>query len=110
MRKLWISILAGALAAVLPIALHAQTQEKAESQTLFKQHCAMCHGADGRGQTPMGKRLNLKDLHSPEIQKQTDAELTTTIRDGKGKMPPFKSKLKPEEIHDLVTYIHSLGK
>ncbi len=92
------------------IMLQAQTKETAESQALFKKDCAMCHGADARGQTPMGKRLNIKDLHSAEVQKQTDAELTTIIRDGKAKMPAFKDKLKPEEIRDLVTYIRELGK
>ena len=94
----------------LPLALYAQGGEKAEAQTLFKQSCAMCHGADARAQTPMGKSLKIPDLHSAAVQQKTDAELTTIISDGKGKMPPYKAKLKPEQIKDLVTYIKSLGK
>ena len=105
------SILLGfILALALPLALYAQGGEKAEAQTLFKQSCAMCHGADARAQTPMGKALKIPDLHSAAVQQKTDAELTTIITDGKGKMPPYKAKLKPEQIKDLVTYIKGLGK
>ncbi len=110
-KKLCNSVLLGFVAiTVLPLIMQAQTKEATEAQTLFKQHCAMCHGADARAQTPMGKTLKIVDLHSSAVQKQTDAELTTIITDGKGKMPAFKDKLKPEQIHDLVTYIRSLGK
>ncbi len=108
-NKLKFLLLTLALAA-LPLALYAQANEKAEAQTLYKQNCAMCHGPDARAQTPMGKRLNIADLHSAAVQNKTDAELTTIITDGKGKMPPFKSKLKPEQIKDLASYVKSLGK
>jgi len=98
------------VAVVSPITSKAQTKEAAEAQSLFKQDCAMCHGADARGQTPMGKRLNIADLHAPTVQKKTDAALTAIIGDGKGKMPAFNDKLKPEQIHDLATYIRNLAK
>jgi mono/diheme cytochrome c family protein len=58
-----------------------------DGPTLYKTKCAMCHGADGKGETPIGKKLNIRDLGSPEVQKQTDAELTTIISKGKGSHP-----------------------
>ena len=81
-----------------------------DGPTLFKTKCAMCHGADGKGETPMGKKLNVRDLGSPEVQKQTDAELTTIISKGKGKMPPFEGKLTAEQIGQVVAQIRELGK
>ena len=36
-----------------------------DGPTLFKTKCAVCHGADGKGETPMGKKLNIRDLSSP---------------------------------------------
>ena len=55
-------------------------------------------------------RIKLRDLHSPEVQKQTDAELTQIITKGKGKMAPFESKLSKEQIEQVVGYIRDLGK
>jgi len=81
-----------------------------DGPTLYKTKCAMCHGADGKGETPMGKKLNVRNLGSPEVQKQTDAELTTIISKGKGKMPPFEGKLTAEQIGQVVAQIRELGK
>jgi cytochrome c6 len=81
-----------------------------DGPTLFKARCAMCHGADGKGENPMGKKLNVRDLGSPEVQKQTDAELTTIISKGKGKMPPFEGKLTAEQIGQVLAHIRELGK
>ena len=30
--------------------------------------CALCHGEDGRGNTPSGKQMNVRDLRAEEIQ------------------------------------------
>ena len=81
-----------------------------DGPTLYKTKCAMCHGADGKGETPMGKKLNIRDLGSPEVQKQADAELTTIISKGKGKMPPFEGKLTAEQIGQVLAHIRELGK
>jgi len=81
-----------------------------DSAALFKGKCAMCHGPDGAGQTPMGKNFKLRDLGSADVQKQTDAALGTIISDGKGKMPPYKAKLSADEIAALVGYIRSIKK
>lgn len=111
MKKLYGPVLLGFIAVtVWPIVSQAQAKEPAEARSLYSKHCASCHGADGTGNTPIGKKLKIRDLRSPDVQKTSNAQLTAIIRDGKGKMPPFKSKLKPEEIRDLVTYIRTLGK
>jgi cytochrome c6 len=81
-----------------------------DGPTLYKTKCAMCHGADGKGETPMGKKLNVRDLGSPEVQKQSDAELTTIISKGKNKMPPFEAKLTAEQIGQVLAHIRELGK
>jgi mono/diheme cytochrome c family protein len=75
---------------------------------LFKAKCAMCHGADGKGETAMGKRLGIKDLGSADVQKQSDAELTSDISKGKGKMPAYEGKLSGDQIQELVKFIRSL--
>ena len=77
---------------------------------LFKTKCAACHGADGKGETAMGKRLGIKDLGSADVQKQSDADLTTAISKGKGKMPGYEGKLTGDQIQELVKFIRTLKK
>ena len=54
--------------------------------------------------------MKVRDFHSPEVQKETDAELTDIIANGKNKMPKFSDKLKDTEIKELVGYVRGLGK
>lgn len=76
----------------------------------YKAKCSACHGADAKGDTPVGKKMGIKDFASPEVQKMSDVELTAAIADGKNKMPSYKKSLKPEQIKELVGYIRSLAK
>jgi cytochrome c6 len=101
-KALWVLL---AAVAVWRTPLMAQ-----DGATLYKTKCAMCHGADGKGDLPMGKKLNVRDLGSPEVQKQTDAELSTIIAKGKGKMPAFEAKLTSAQIGQVVAYIRELAK
>jgi mono/diheme cytochrome c family protein len=102
-RKLFAIILTATILLIVPAAFAA-----ADGAALYKAKCAMCHGADGAGLTPMGKSMKLRDLRSPEVQKQTDAELTKVTADGKGKMPAYKGKLTDAEISALVAHMRSL--
>ena len=76
----------------------------------FKAKCVMCHGADGSGNTAMGKKFGLKDLGSAEVQKMTDAQLTEIITKGKDKMPEYGTKLSADDIKGLVAFIRTLKK
>ena len=75
----------------------------------FQEHCAMCHGPDGRGDTVIGKSAAIPDLHSATVQQQSDAALAEFIANGKGVMPPFKNSLSTEQIHALVGHIRALA-
>jgi mono/diheme cytochrome c family protein len=80
------------------------------AEATYKAKCAGCHGPDGAGTTPAGKAMKVRDFHSPEVQKETDADLTGIITNGKDKMPKYADKLKEAEIKDLVAYVRALGK
>lgn len=82
----------------------------ADGTAVYKAKCANCHGADGAGQTAIGKKMNLRDLGSPEVQKQTDAELYAWTADGKGKMPAYKTKCTDAEIKAMVAFMRTLKK
>lgn len=81
----------------------------ATGKELFEKNCVSCHGADGSGNTAVGKAVGAKDLRSDEAKKLTDAQIATQIKNGKGNMPPFDSLTKPE-IDSLVAYVRVLQK
>jgi cytochrome c6 len=96
----------GFLTLTLPGFVRAQN----DAEKLYKTHCVLCHAPDGSGTSPSGKALKAQDLRSELIQTKTDAELAAVITSGKGKMPAFGKKLKPDQIAQLVAYIRLLPK
>ncbi len=95
-----------AVGVLLPAATAVAAEDIA---AVYKRQCALCHGADGSGQTGMGKSLKLRDLRAPEVQKQSDQELFEILKKGKGKMPAY-AKLGDETLHGLVKYIRDMPK
>jgi mono/diheme cytochrome c family protein len=85
----------------------AQTASNAAS--IYKANCESCHGADGSSNTGLGRALHAQDLRSDETQKQSDAALMEVITKGRGKMPAFAAKIKPDDISKLVAYIRTLA-
>ena len=98
------------VAAMMIIALPVMADAGPDGAALYKGKCASCHGADGSGQTPVGKSMKLRDLRSDEVQKQSAKDLFTIIADGKGKMPAYKAKMSTADIDALVAFIKTLKK
>jgi cytochrome c6 len=111
MRRHWtmrFALGAGVCAAAGLLSAPARADEK--NVALFKQKCAVCHGADGKGNTPAGKNTKVRSFADPEVAKQSDEELAGVIEKGKNKMPAYGKSLKPDEIKAMVAYIRSLVK
>jgi cytochrome c6 len=106
----WIEIvtIGVVLAGITLLSVPAQAQTGGEA--LYKAKCVACHGADGKGETAVGKTNKIRDLGSADVQGQSDDVLAGIIGSGKGKMPAYGKSLKPEQIKDLVTYIRTLKK
>jgi mono/diheme cytochrome c family protein len=94
-----------ALCLVLSLALPALAQDSTEA--LYKAKCQACHGPEGKG-TPAGIKMGAKDFHSPEIQKLTEAEMFTAVKNGKGKMTKFDGKLTDDQIKSLIKFVRGL--
>jgi mono/diheme cytochrome c family protein len=96
--------------AVISLSLTAPGLAQEEAAKLYKANCAMCHSANGSGDSVAGKALKAKDLRSPEVQSQTDAALLEVISKGKNKMPAFGEKIEAGDIKKLVAYLRELAK
>lgn len=83
----------------------------ADGSAVYAKDCAKCHGAAGKGETPMGKKLSIKDLGANQA-KLSDAEITKIIKegvttDGKLRMKPIKD-LSEDDIKAVIKYIRTL--
>lgn len=92
------------------LAVSAATARAQDAATLYKTKCAACHGPDGKGATAAGKSMGVRDFASPDVAKETDAQLTEIIAKGHNKMPAYGNSLKEAQIKDLVAYIRDLAK
>ena len=80
------------------------------AEKTYKAKCAACHGMDGKGETPVGKKLGARDLGSAEVQSQSNAQLIEVVTKGKNKMPAYGKTLKEAEIKEIIEYVRELAK
>jgi cytochrome c6 len=88
----------------------------AEAKAIWAKECAKCHGADGKGKTTMGKKLEVKDYSDPKNQADLkDEKMAKSIKEGikdgdKTRMKAFGDVLSDTEIKDLIAYFRGLKK
>jgi mono/diheme cytochrome c family protein len=95
-----------------PVADSAEVQRAARLH--FADHCAVCHGNDGSGETAMGSGMYPKppDLRAEHTQKLSDGELFWIIENGVRftGMPAFGGgeHNNPEDSWKLVRFMRHL--
>ena len=93
--------LTAVLAALSLLALAAPAAAD-DAAAMFGQKCSVCHGKDGKGQSPMAQKLGVKDLTQTKL---SAAEVEKMIADGKGKMAGFRGKIADAEIKALAAFV-----
>lgn len=71
---------------------------------VFMSRCAVCHKADGTGQSYLGPKAN---LHRPVVQKKPDAKLAAFIKKGYPPMPAWDGVLTPAQLRAVIRYIRT---
>ena len=93
-----------------PIALSPEIQHEALAH--FADHCAVCHGNDGRGETMFGKGMYPQppDLRSAYTQAMSDGEIFYIVENGirMSGMPAFGGADSAEASWKLVHFIRHL--
>lgn len=99
----------------------ARIQDEAQltrGKTLFRQHCARCHGDNAQG-APNWHKTDAEGFYPPppldgsgHAWHHSKALLAQVIENGsppgKGKMPAWKGKLTDEEIAAVIAWFQSL--
>jgi cytochrome c6 len=98
------------------LAVTALSAQAEDAKTNYEKGCQKCHGAEGKGETKMGKKLGAKDYSDAKVQAAlTDEAAFKAIKEG------FKDKegtvlMKPSEglsdddIKALVAHLRKFKK
>ena len=83
-----------------------------EAREHWTEHCSICHGIDGRGDTIIGGRMYppTPNMNEGQTQQKSDGELFYIVSNGVRLtgMPAWEGEDNPEEIWDLVSFIRHL--
>ena len=85
----------------------ANLDQFATTRAVFTRQCEACHGADGSGGTKTvdDKKLKVPTMREGHSLNHTDDEFRKQISEGGDGMPPFKEKLTPDQMNDLVKFV-----
>jgi mono/diheme cytochrome c family protein len=85
-----------------------------QGEEVFLGSCAQCHGADGRGDTDVGRNMTppAMDLSSSHVQHWSDAELFWIIQNGVRLtgMPAWHSSISDDDTWKLARFVHKLSR
>jgi mono/diheme cytochrome c family protein len=94
--------------------LAAMTVPAAPAQSagadIYKTKCQMCHGASGMAESGAGKAMKVKPASDPDLKKMSEVQMVDAVRNGMGKMQPYKDKLTDAQIKSSVTYFRTFVK
>ncbi len=81
----------------------------AEGATLYDTYCALCHGAEGRGDGQLASFYRrMPDLTMRYVLNYPDGFVYTIIREGGRNMPRFADALSVDERWALVHFLGTL--
>jgi mono/diheme cytochrome c family protein len=73
----------------------------------YKAKCSTCHGATGTPSAGMAKMMGIKASTDPAIQALTIDQISSAVKDGKGKMKPIAG-LTDAQIKAVAAYYKGL--
>ncbi len=85
----------------------------AAGEQVYQKQCRLCHGATGRADTPVARKMKASDLTDATWTRgSTDGEIFVVIQEGAGpdfKMKGFTGKITDQDAWHVVNYIRSLA-
>lgn len=80
-------------------------ENKGYESSLFRQHCAICHGPEGDGKT-LDDGTIVPSLRTGEFKKKGEADIYNQISDGGNGMTPFRTQLTERELRLLTGMVY----
>lgn len=118
-RRVSLILLAALVAAGLVAAASAQQANLANGKAKYLEHCASCHGKEGKGDGPDAKDLNPKPRNHTDgsfMNRLRDNYLFTVVKNGgqavgkSDQMPGWGNILSDQDITDVIAFVRTLAK
>lgn len=119
MRRVSLILLAALVAAGLVAAASAQQANVANGKAKYLEHCAACHGTEGKGDGPDAKDLNPKPRNHTDgnvMNRLRDNYLFTVVKNGgqavgkSDQMPGWGNILSDQDITDVIAFVRTLAR
>ena len=82
------------------------TDSKTYEASLFRQHCAICHGPEGMGKT-LDDGSIVPNMREGDLLKfKSEAEIYKQISEGGNGMTPFRDQLTERELNLMAKFVH----
>lgn len=110
----------GAYLKEIPSSVTVDAALLARGEKQFAIYCALCHGAQGKGDGPVHQRaadlakagqaawVQPTDLTGPRIRDMEDGMIFETITEGRSTMPRHDSLISPEDRWAIIAYLRAL--
>jgi len=83
--------------------------QQSNGRRIFQLYCASCHNAySSSGLNGPAMKGVFKNKYLPSGLPANDRFVKQAIVNGRGMMPAFGEALSPQQIDDLIAYLHSL--
>jgi mono/diheme cytochrome c family protein len=83
---------------------------QSSTEALYKTKCQMCHGEKGMADSAAGKSMKVKPVTDADVKKMDEAQMIEAVKNGMGKMQPYKDKLTDAQIKDVVVHFRTFLK
>jgi mono/diheme cytochrome c family protein len=106
---LLVGLLAGCRSVAPPTPLADLNAQQTHGHDVYQAHCAQCH-YDRKSDPLHGPALLgvFKKQYLPSGAPANDERVTATIVHGRNLMPAQGSTLDPQDVDDLLAYLHTL--
>lgn len=109
--KIITAVAAFVICAAAPAAFAQSHGNAVKGKSLYMQHCATCHAADGNGKPMVAQlmKVTFPPLGGHQVQSLSDAQITSVVEHGKNKMHAVQDVSK-KDIANIVAFVRTLKK
>ena len=91
------------------LSLGSSSASAEDGAKLYEANCAKCHGADGHGDTPMGKAMKAASLVDPKWAAADSTDALVSAFHANPKHKSIASKVSDDDLRAIAGHVRQLA-